>query len=307
MHTNVKNPLICDPETGVCEIPTREHILEKIEGEKAITKPIRVIYYTDPICSSCWGIEPQLRKLKLEYGHLIDFEYRMGGLLRDWNYNDGVITKPEDVAQHWDDVSYYFQMPINGDIWLEDPLHSSYPPSIAFKAAQLQDEQKALLFLRRMRELLFIEKKNIAKWEHIAMAAVDAQLDVNKLNEDYLNGKAEQNFFEDLELARQLGIRGFPTIIFIDEDGIEQNVYGARPYTDYEIAIKKLLPISKKMYYDPSLNNLFSLYPSLTVKEYAELADTNIIIAKQILDELHRTENLKRIETKNGNLYSIIL
>ncbi len=307
MPNNVKNPLICDPETGVCEIPTMEHIFEKIEAEKAITKPIRVIYYTDPICSSCWGIEPQLRKLKLEYGHLIDFEYRMGGLLRDWNYNDGIISKPEDVAQHWDDVSYYFQMPINGDIWLEDPLHSSYPPSIAFKAAQLQDEQKVLLFLRRMRELLFIEKKNIAKWEHIATAAVDAQLDVNKLNENYLNGKAEQNFLEDLELARQLGIRGFPTIIFIDEDGIEQKVYGARPYTDYEIAIQKLLPISKKTNYDTSLKNLFSLYPSLTVKEYAELADTNIIIAKQILDELHRTENLKRIETKNGNLYSLKL
>src|SRR5690606_3154762 len=294
MNNDVKNPLICDQETGVCEIPTMEHTYEKIVTNSKVKKPIRVIYYTDPICSSCWGIEPQLRKLKLEYGHLVDFEYRMGGLLRDWNYNDGIITKSEDVAQHWDDVSYYFQMPINGDIWLEDPLHSSYPPSIAFKAAQLQDEQKALLFLRRMRELLFIEKKNIAKWEYIAMAAVDAQLDVNKLNEDYLNGNAEQNFLEDLELARQLGIRGFPTIIFIGEDGIEQKIYGARPYVDYEIAIKKLLPISKKTYYDTSLNNLFLCYPSLTVKEYAELADKNIIIAKQILDELHRIENLKR-------------
>jgi hypothetical protein len=25
--------------------------------------------------------------------------------------------------------------PLDGDIWIEDPLHSSYPPSIAFKAA----------------------------------------------------------------------------------------------------------------------------------------------------------------------------
>lgn len=305
MNTDVKNPLICNPETGVCEIPTMEHTTKKIRTNDTLAKPIRVIYYTDPICSSCWGIEPQLRKLKLEYGHLLDFEYRMGGLLPDWSYSDGIINKPEDVAQHWDDVSYYFQMPIDGDVWLEDPLYSSYPPSIAFKAAQMQDDEKAIDFLRRMRELLFLEKKNITKWDNIAMAAIDAKLDVNQLKEDYLHGKAEQDFLEDLELGQQLGIRGFPTIIFIDEKGNEQLVYGSKSYKDYELAIKKLLPLSKKKHYDTSLYNLLSHYPTLTVKEYAELANKNIIIAKQILDELNKTAELKRTETKNGNLYSL--
>jgi len=28
-------------------------------------------------------------------------------------------------------------------LWLEDPLNSSYPPSIAFKAAGMQDEIKS--------------------------------------------------------------------------------------------------------------------------------------------------------------------
>ena len=114
-----------------------------------------------PICSSCWGIEPQLRKLKLEYGNNIQIEYRMGGLLPDWNYNSGGISEPSDVAHHWDEVSVHYDMPIDGDVWLEDPLDSSYPPSIAFKAAQLQDEYKALLFMREIREMVFLQKKNI--------------------------------------------------------------------------------------------------------------------------------------------------
>jgi hypothetical protein len=42
----------------------------------------------------------------------------------------------------------------DGDIWLEDPLPSSYPPSIAFKAAQMQDGDLAILFLRRIKEML---------------------------------------------------------------------------------------------------------------------------------------------------------
>ena len=169
----------------------------------------------------------------------------------------------------------------------------------------MQDDEKAIDFLRRMRELLFLEKKNITKWDNIAMAAIDAKLDVNQLKEDYLHGKAEQDFLEDLELGQQLGIRGFPTIIFIDEKGNEQLVYGSKSYKDYELAIKKLLPLSKKKHYDTSLYNLLSHYPTLTVKEYAELANKNIIIAKQILDELNKTAELKRTETKNGNLYSL--
>jgi hypothetical protein len=39
--------------------------------------------------TSCCGIEPQLRKLKLEYGNSVEIEYRMGGLLKDCSYNSG--------------------------------------------------------------------------------------------------------------------------------------------------------------------------------------------------------------------------
>lgn len=305
MKVEERNPMICDPETGVCEVPAAESITQIVDTTDAIMKPIRVIYYTDPICSSCWGIEPQLRKLKLEYGHLLIFEYRMGGLLPDWSYNSGSISKPEDVAHHWDEVSHYYQMPIDGDIWLEDPLYSSYPPSIAFKAAQIQDGDKAIDFLRRVRELLFIEKKNITKWEHIVEAAIDAQLDINKLKDDYIEGSAEKLFQEDLAFGRQLGIRGFPSIFFIDHEGNQKFVYGSRPYADYEFALKELLPISKKTNYDTSWENLFTHFPSFTVKEFAVLSDENLIIAKQQLDGLNQQGSLKITKTKNGNLYRV--
>ncbi|MFM8486364.1 MAG: DsbA family protein, partial [Bacteroidota bacterium] len=136
-----KNPLLCDPQSGICEMPGMASSGE-IKAGIATPKPVKVIYFTDPICSSCWGIEPQLRKLKLEYGDNLEIEYRMGGLLPDWSYNSGGISKPSDVAHHWDEVSIHYDMPIDGDVWLEDPLDSSYPPSIAFKAAEMQDDKK---------------------------------------------------------------------------------------------------------------------------------------------------------------------
>ena len=143
METKNNNPLLCDIESGICEIPesSTETVGLSVIPDQQLVK---IIYFTDPICSSCWGIEPQLRKLKLEYGHSIAIEYRMGGLLPDWNYNSGGISKPSDVAHHWNEVSEFYDMPIDGDVWLEDPLDSSYPPSIAFKAAQLQGQDIAI-------------------------------------------------------------------------------------------------------------------------------------------------------------------
>ncbi|MFN7831985.1 MAG: DsbA family protein, partial [Bacteroidota bacterium] len=193
--TENKNPLLCDPQSGICEIPGISSVTD-IRAVNTTPKPVRIVYFTDPICSSCWGIEPQLRKLKLEYGDDLEIEYRMGGLLPDWSYNSGGISKPSDVAHHWDEVSVHYDMPIDGDVWLEDPLDSSYPPSIAFKAAEIQDSRKALLFMRIIREMVFLQKKNITRWEHLEVAAVASGLDPVQMKKD-MEGKARDLFQED--------------------------------------------------------------------------------------------------------------
>jgi putative protein-disulfide isomerase len=295
-------PLLCDIETGMCETPNNNEKDSIASIGQSNQKPVKVIYYTDPICSSCWGIEPQLRKLKLEYGNSIEFEYRMGGLLPDWSYNSGGISKPSDVAHHWDEVSAYYDMPIDGDIWLEDPLHSSYPPSIAFKAAQLQSEEKAIAFLREIREMIFLQKKNIAKWEHIETAAKAVGLNVEQLKTDY-EGKAKELFNEDLKLGKELGVRGFPTMFFADEKGNKEFVYGSKPYSFYEVAVLKLAPTASKKVYSKSWETLFAKYPTLTAKEFSELSGTQKKESEQLLDDLTLKEKLEKLTIKNGSLW----
>ena len=295
------NLLLCDPETGVCELPDST---PSVSGVKltAQKKPIRIVYFTDPICSSCWGIEPQLRKLKLEYGDVVDIDYRMGGLLPDWSYNSGGISKPSDVAHHWDEVSAYYDMPIDGDVWLEDPLSSSYPPSIAFKAAQIQDNKKAILFLRRIREMVFLEKKNIAKWEHLEHAALEVGLDAAKLKTDF-EGKAKQDFQEDLNLAQQLGVRGFPTLLFTDSTGNKLTLYGVKPYEQFERNIAALSSEMSKKPYQKTPKALFNHYPTLTTKEFSVLSDITTTEAAQVLNGLLEQKLLHKFDTKNGALW----
>ncbi len=292
------NPLLCDIETGMCETPEKETNVKNTPNKE---QAVKIIYFTDPICSSCWAIEPQLRKLKLEYGHLLEIDYRMGGLLPDWSYNSGGISGPKDVAKHWDEVSLHYDMPIDGDVWLEDPMNSSYPPSIAFKAAQIQDKQKAIDFMRKLRELLFLEKKNIEKWENVEKAALFVGLDTKKLKSDIEN-TAPALFQADLQLAKEMGVRGFPSI-FVTNGKETEFIYGSRPYPVFEGAVLKLFPTAEKKVYAKDWESLFTKFKSLTAKEYSVLSEQERKASEEILQKLVQEKKLRIITTKNGNLY----
>jgi putative protein-disulfide isomerase len=298
------NPLLCDLESGVCEIPIKSDSSVDAISSKLAKKPVKITYFTDPICSSCWGIEPQLRTLKLDYGHLFEIEYRMGGLLPDWSYNSGGISKPSDVAHHWDEVSVRYDMPIDGDVWLEDPLPSSYPPSIAFKAAQLQDEAKAILFLRTLREMVFLQKKNITKWEHLEAAARTVGLQPSALERDY-HGKAKERFEEDLQTAQQYAVRGFPTLFFTNQTNQLERVYGTKAYSVYVDALVRVYPSAEKTDYDKSWIALFTHYSSLTAREFSELSGIAREESESVLDNLTASGELEKFITKNGSLWRL--
>jgi putative protein-disulfide isomerase len=299
-----ENSLLCDVETGMCELPMKSQALQGQPVFGATPKPVKLIYFTDPICSSCWGIEPQLRRLKLEYGATVEIEYHMGGLLPDWSYNSGGISKPSDVARHWDEVSPHYDMPIDGDVWLEDPLQSSYPPSIAFKAAQIQDEAKAIRFLRILREMVFLQKKNITRWEWVEIAAVQAGLDPAKLRTD-CEGAGKTAFEADLALARKMGVRGFPTIFVTNAEGRQELLYGARPYTNFENAVLQCHPPAQRQPYGKTWEKLFAIYPTLTAREFSELSEIPRKEAEPFLQDLVAKGHLKVWKTKNGHIWEL--
>jgi putative protein-disulfide isomerase len=301
------NPLLCDPKQGICEIPTATGSTENPTTESQSEKPVKIVYFTDPICSACWGIEPQLRRMKMEYGNYIEVEYCMGGLLPSWEgFNGGGISKPSDVYHHWEEVSHYYGMPMVGDVWLKDPLPSSYPPSIAFKAAQMQDHDKAILFLRRLREMVFVEAKNITRPELIAEAAAWAGLDTKQLEADS-KGKAITLFEEDLLKARQMGVRGFPTVFFQDTNGNRLTIYGVRGYEEFEANIKRLASDAKANNLSSDALIYFKPFNSLTAKELSVFTKTTPEASTATLIELEKQGRTSAIVTKNGTLWRLKL
>ena len=222
----------------------------------------------------------------------------MGGLLPNWEvYSDKRITKPSDAATLWDEIREKENIPINGDIWIEDPLMSSHPPCIAFKAAQRQDKDKAIFFLRRLKEMLFMEKKNINKWENLEKAALFCGLDAALLQKQ-MKSEGLNDFKKDLNLAKKMDIRVFPTLIFNLKGYESETLKGLKSYEIIEETILKFVPTAKKNKILPTPEELFKLYNNMTEKEFAFLLNLDQQTANQELEKLNSLGIISKMNVK---------
>lgn len=236
--------MICDAETGVCGVAGDEE-MEFIDLNEP-QKEIDVYYITDPICSHCWALEPVLNRFKAQYGHYINFHTVMGGLLEKWS-DDPVdpangISKPSDVAEHWREVGESSRMPVDGTLWYDNPIHSSFPPSRVFNVISKQhNEELASNYLRRTRQELFAFNQNIAEKEKMIAIINEIGLNGEQIVREAEEGTGQELLDENFQLAASLRVRGFPTVVMVDKNNKGVKVIGARSLEYYVDGLKKLL------------------------------------------------------------------
>lgn len=269
--------MMCDLDTGICGVAEEEAsgLIDFSQPEKAVT----LYYVTDPICSHCWAIEPVLRRFIEQYGHTFKFQTVMGGLLEKWH--DGPIDpangiyKPADVAGHWREVGEHSRMPIDGSLMIDNPVHSSYPPSRVFKVIQQKHSNaKANEYLRRAREALFAFNRNIAQDEVMVKLLNEMELDGKAIVYAAAQPAAQQALTEDFALARSLGARGFPSIIMINAENKGIKIVGGQAFEKYVEGLKQVmsptLPQPKPL---PALLNILQKEKLLFSKEIEVLYD----------------------------------
>ena len=104
-------------------------------------------------------------------------------------------------------------------------------------------------------------------------------------------------------MAREYGVRGFPTIFFLDGKGNKEVVYGSKPYAFYEMAILKTNSNVIKSEYSKEWDNLFAEYHSLTAKEFSVLSGTPRRESENLLNDLSEKATLEKLTTKNGSIW----
>lgn len=264
-----KNNMMCDLTTGICG-EAGDSPMEFIDLNPP-QKKITLYYVTDPICSHCWALEPVMRRFIAQYGAYFHFSAVMGGLLESWDgFADASngINGPADVAGHWREVGEHSRMPIDGSLWFDNPVQSSYPPSRVFKIIQRQNAEEAGRYLRRAREAVFVFNRNIGDKQVLIDIVNQLGLDGDAIVEEAGQTLAQQLLEEDFSLARSLGVRGFPTIVMINEENKGVKIVGAQKLEHYIKALEQVLPEEKLQASPlPSLSSLLAEESLLFSKE----------------------------------------
>ena len=268
--------MICDVETGVCGVASDDD-MEMIDLNQP-TKKIDLYYVTDPICSHCWALEPTLRRFMKQYGQYFNFKTVMGGLLEKWHGGPvdpaNGIHGPADVAGHWREVGEHFRMPIDGSLMIDNPVQSSFPPSRVYKIIQKHHgEEKAFEYLRRAREDLFAFNKNIGEASVLIEIVNEIGLDGEAIVKEADEKTGHDLLHEDFALTRNLGARGFPTIIMVNEENKGVKIVGGRPFENYVAGLTQVLGEEPNPKEQPALSTLLEEERLLFSKEIEVMYD----------------------------------
>lgn len=295
-----KNNSACDSQQGWCG-PSEP-------SEMSCNKPLEIYTFIDPLCPECWAFEPILKKLQIEFGRYFHIKYFVAGRLEAWNYTQAKLNKVsslENLAEIWEKTASRTGMSCDGDVWLEDPVGSAYTVSLAIKAAEMQGKQAGFRFLRKLREYLFLNKKNVSKEEVLLQCATEAKLDVTEFTEDLYSESAIKALQCDVKMTKEMGIDYSPTFVFfndnVEEDGVK--VVGVYPYEVYVHIIREMLGFEPERDESMTLLQFLAKYDCVATKEVSVVFDISIEEAERRLRRLLLEQKVERFPVKYGTFW----
>lgn len=270
---------------------------------------IEMYYATDPLCSFCWAFEPTLRKFRYQYASYISNDTTvMGGMIEKWEEFGGDssngIQSAADVAKHWREIGDFSRMVIDGRVWLDEPIDSSFPSSQAFQIVRRDYPEQAQAFLRKLRETVMVWNQDISKREVLAGILEEMGLDHEKILNDADSFEGRSLLNGDLGLARALTATGFPTLVLVNEQNQGVKVVGAQPYEALESALKQILGVEELIQTPvPSLDLVMKTTPFLMNREIEVLYNLEESEVPGFVDMIVGKENVQKGEVLGQNYY----
>ena len=270
---------------------------------------IEMYYATDPLCSFCWAFEPTLRKFRYQYASYISNDTTvMGGMIEKWEKFGGDssngIQSAADVAKHWREIGDFSRMVIDGRVWLDEPIDSSFPSSQAFQIVRRDYPEQAQAFLRKLRETVMVWNQDISKREVLAGILEEMGLDHEKILNDADSFEGRSLLNSDLGLARALTATGFPTLVLVNEQNQGVKIVGAQPYEALESALKQILGVEELIQTPvPSLDLVMKTTPFLMNREIEVLYNLEESEVPGFVDMIVGKENVQKGEVLGQDYY----
>ncbi|WP_010192853.1 ClpXP adapter SpxH family protein [Bacillus sp. m3-13] len=269
-------------------------------------KPIEIYFFIDPLCPECWALEPMLKKLYVQYGQYFTIKHIVTGQLTSLNLAKKHYAA--SMAQVWERTATRSGMSCDGSLWLENPIESPYVASVAIKAAELQGRKAGIKYLRKLQEVLFLEKQNISELPVLMECAESVGLDMEEFKKDMSGDCASKALNCDFKITNEMDVSEIPTLVFfnenIEEEGIK--VSGYHSYEVYVHILQDMLgeqPFPKML---PPLEDFLSQFSFVATKEISVVYNLPIVEVEHELKKLQLAQRVEKVPVKHGTFWRYI-
>ena len=182
-----------------------------------------LIYFSDPMCSWCYGFSPVIEDIRRAYGRALPIRVIMGGLRPGTEVPLTAQAKAE-ILGHWTHVQEACEVPFDRTaLDREGFVYDTDPAARAVVVVRRQGEELAARYLGAAQRAFYAEARDVTSGEVLADLAADFGLDRDRFLEDWGGEDAKAETWRDYAVSQRAGVTGFPTLVGGPN---EQGVYG---------------------------------------------------------------------------------
>lgn len=191
----------------------------------------------DPMCSWCYGFEPQWQRIREQLPGDAAVRYVMGGLAPDSD-----APMPQDmqdyVQQVWRSIAARTGVTFNHEFWTRNtPRRSTWPACRAVIAAMRQGQEHGPPMARAIQRAYYLQARNPSDDSTLVALAGEVGLDAERFSAELNDETTRGVLAQHIGWSRSVGVDGFPSLL-LEKDG---DLYGvARGYTPAEEALERI-------------------------------------------------------------------
>lgn len=198
-------------------------------------------YFADPMCSWCWGFTPVIGAIKEKYPDRLKIALILGGL-RPGTTEPVTAKFRAEILGHWRDVQRVTGQPFFFEGAMpEGFVYDTEPASRAVIAVAEIDSEATFPYLKSVQAAFYTQGQDVTQTETLAELAEQHDIDKPKFLERFESEDVKNKTRAHFRMAREAGVRSFPTILLQMESGHQLLTNGCRPFEELRPEIEAWL------------------------------------------------------------------
>ena len=189
-----------------------------------------IMLFADPMCSWCWGFQPESKKISDAIKDRASFQVIMGGL-RPGTTESWKGEMQTYVQHHWQEVENKTGQPFDYSRMEDDDfIYDTEPSCRAVICARELDPALSLTVYHDLQRAFYARGKDITDTNVIGEIVTKSGIDGEKFLDLFSSALARDLVNFDFNRTRAFGVKGFPSIVCADDGQYAFLTMGYRPF-----------------------------------------------------------------------------